>query len=85
TYKALLSVNPINKVCCYSGPQFSPDGKYLLFAFQDITLGADSETQIFYIPYGSIGSGAKYQPLPLPKYSNPNEQPQPILRPAVSP
>lgn len=85
TYKADLSVNPINGSCCYSDIQFSPDGKYLLFSFQDITLGANSFTQIYYIPYGTIGSGAKYEPLPLPANSNPKELPMLILRRAVNP
>jgi tRNA A-37 threonylcarbamoyl transferase component Bud32 len=85
TYKALLSINPVNKHCCYSGPQFSPDGEYLLFAFQDISLGAHSVTQIYYIPYGTLGTGMAYEPLPLPEYTNPREQPQPVLRPALEP
>lgn len=85
TYKAQLAVNPVNGVCCYSGPQFSPDGQYLLFAFQDIGLGAASVTQIYYIPFGTIGSGAAYQPLPLPAFSSPKELPQAVARPAASP
>jgi len=85
TFKADLSVNPINGSCCYSDVQFSPDGKYLLFSFQDITLGANSFTQTYYIPYGTIGSGPKYEPLPLPANSNPKELPMLILRRAVNP
>ena len=85
TYKASISVNPINNVCCYRDPSFSPDGQYLLFAFQDITLGADSVTQLYLIPYGTIGSGATYQPLPLPIVTNPREAPRAVLRPAVVP
>ena len=85
TYKASISVNPINNVCCYRDPSFSPDGQYLLVAFQDITLGADSVTQLYLIPYGTIGSGATYQPLPLPIFTNPREAPRAVLRPAVVP
>jgi Tol biopolymer transport system component len=85
TFKAITNANPINGVCCYRDPQFSPDGQYLLFAFQDITLGADSKTGLYYIQYGTIGTGAKYQPLPLPEFTNPREAPQPVLRPAVLP
>ena len=85
TYKASISVNPIKNVCCYRDPSFSPDGQYLLVAFLDITLGADSVTQLYLIPYGTIGSGATYQPLPLPIFTNPREAPQAVLRPAVVP
>jgi len=82
TYKANLSVNPIGGKCCYRDPQWSPDGTYLLFAFQDMSLGEGSTTQLYYIPYGSIGTGATFEPLPLPAITNPREQPLPVLRPA---
>jgi hypothetical protein len=77
------SVNPINNTCCYRDPQFSPDGSYLAFAFQDITLGQASTTRLYYIPFGSIGTGAMYEPLPLPEIADPKERPQPVLRPAI--
>jgi serine/threonine protein kinase len=83
-YKADLIVNPIDKACCYRDPQFSPDDTYLLFAFQDIRDADKSTTRIYYIPYGTIGTGAKYDPLPIPEFMNPKEQPQAILRKAAS-
>ncbi len=82
TYKAQTNINPISGKCCYRDPQFSPDGQYLLFAFQDETLGAASVTQVYYVPYGTIGTGAQYTALPLPENTNPKEDPQLILRPA---
>ncbi len=82
TFRFSDKVNPVSGVCCYRDPQFSPDGSYLIFAFQDYGAGASSVTQLFYIPFGSIGSGAAYQPLPIPALTNPREQPQPALRPA---
>lgn len=85
TFKATLSMNPMNGVCCYRDVQFSPDGNYLLFAFQDMTLGADGVTQIYYVPLGTIGTGAKYQPLPFADYTNLKEKPQVILRVATTP
>jgi hypothetical protein len=85
TFKATTNANPIDGVCCYRDPQFSPDGKYLLLAFQDITLGATSHTHLYYIPYGSFGTGAKYESLPLPEFANPREAPQAVLRPAKQP
>jgi hypothetical protein len=84
TYKASLSVNPVDGRCCYRDPQWSPDGTYLLFAFQDMGEGEASTTSFYYIPYGSIGTGASYEPLPLPEITDPREQPQAVLRPAAS-
>jgi hypothetical protein len=37
---------------------------------------------LYYVPYGSIGTGASYEPLPLPVITNPLEQPGAVLRPA---
>jgi serine/threonine protein kinase len=77
-------VDPVNGTCCYRDPRWSPDGRYLLFVFQDIGLGANSVSRLYYIPYSTIGTGATYEPLPLPEtfFSNPREKPQPALRPA---
>ncbi|GAP12634.1 serine/threonine protein kinase [Longilinea arvoryzae] len=82
SFSITTNANPVNGVCCYANPTFSPDGKYLLFAFQDITLGANSQTRLYYIPFGNIGTGAKFEPLPLPEFSDPKEAPQAVLRPA---
>ena len=75
-------VDPVNSTCCYRDPRWSPDGQYLLFVFQDIGLGADSVSRLYYIPYGSIGTGMTYESLPLPEtfFTNPREKPQPALR-----
>jgi serine/threonine protein kinase len=51
------------KSCCYASESWSPDGSYILFAYQDVDGGA---TQLYYIPFGTIGTGATYQPLTLP-------------------
>lgn len=80
--KAYPVINPVEDVCCYRDPQFSPDGTHLLFAFQNYLSGSNSTTQLYYIPYGSVGSNAKYEPLPLPEITNPREKPLPVLRPA---
>jgi len=76
-------INPINDTCCYRDAEFSPDGSYLVFAYQDITLGQSSTTRLYYIPFGSIGTGASYEPLPLPEITDPKERPQPVLRPSI--
>lgn len=80
--KSSPKINPVDNRCCYRDSQFSPDGSYLIFAYQDFLQGADSTTQIYLVPFGSIGTGVRYDPLPLPDILNPQEKPQPILRPA---
>jgi serine/threonine protein kinase len=82
TFKFSAKINPINNTCCYRDVQFSPDGSYLVFAYQDISLGSESVTRLYYIPFGSIGTGETYEPLPLPEIINLNGWPQPALRPA---
>jgi serine/threonine-protein kinase len=76
-------VNPVNNTCCYRDAEFSPDGSHLVFAYQDIGLGSASTTWLYYIPFGSIGTGERYEPLPLPEITDPKEQPQPVLRPVT--
>jgi hypothetical protein len=82
--KSYPKINPIDGSCCYRDSQFSPDGKYLIFAYQDFLQGANSTTQLYLIPYGQIGTGVEYTALPLPDILDPKEKPQPILRPAIS-
>jgi serine/threonine protein kinase len=76
-------VNPINGNCCYRDAEFSPDGSYLVFAYQDVNLGQAGTTRLYYIPFGSISTGETYEPLPLPDIIDPRERPQPVLRPAI--
>jgi serine/threonine-protein kinase len=77
-------LDPLSGDCCYRDARWSPDGSYILFAYQNINLGVDSPTQLFYIPYGTIGIGATYTSLPLPDnfFQNPREKPQPAMRPS---
>jgi serine/threonine-protein kinase len=84
THKPTLTVNPIDQKCCYRDARWSPDGTYLLFAFQDEGLADAAETLLYYVPYGDIVAGATISPIPLPEgfFENPKEAPQPALRPA---
>jgi serine/threonine-protein kinase len=77
-------LNPIDAACCYRDSTWSPDGRYLLFAFQDIRQGADAKVQVYYIQYSEILPGAQFQPLNLPSELFPTnkEKPQFDLRPA---
>jgi len=83
--RADLESNPINGSCCYRDPSWSPDGSYLTFAYQEFS--QLNKIQIFIVRYGDIGSGQKFEPLPLPEEMFPNrdEKPQPVLRPAQGP
>jgi serine/threonine protein kinase len=83
SHKPTLTIDPINKKCCYRDARWSPDGTYLLFTFQDEGLAADAQTLLYYVPYGDIGAGASLTPIKLPDgfFKNPKEAPQPALRP----
>ena len=76
-------INPIDGACCYRDARWSPDGLYLLFAFQDLRLGSEAPTLLYYVPYGEIGTGTGFTPLPLENFfNNPREAPQPALHPS---
>jgi hypothetical protein len=83
THKPLLLVNPIEKRCCYRDARWSPDGSYLLFAFQDEGLADAAQTLLYYVPFRDITAGAKLTPISMPEgfFTNPKEAPQPALRP----
>lgn len=80
--KSYPKINPNDGRCCYRDAQFSPDGSHIIFAYQDFLQGSSSTTKLYLVPYGSIGTGAQFTPLPLPDIMNAKEKPQPILRPA---
>lgn len=77
-------INPVPGKCCYRDARWSPDGTHLLFAFQDVSLGAESPTVLYYVDYGAIGAGGTSDPIKLPDgfFTDPKEAPQPALRPA---
>lgn len=78
-------LNPISNVCCYQSAVFSPDGTYLSLIFQDERRGAESETQMYYIPIDQIDSGITFTPVRLPLYLFPDsrEDIEVALRPAT--
>ncbi len=80
-HRADVEVNPIGGTCCYRDPQFSPDGRYLIFAYQPFEAGAT--TRLYIVPFGTIGMGVEYEPLSLPEgfLSDPKAKPQPVFRP----
>ena len=68
---------------CYRDARWSPDGSYMIFAFQDLTLGGTAPTVFYYIPSGQLGNETTFQPLPLDPnfFKNAKEAPQFALRP----
>jgi dipeptidyl aminopeptidase/acylaminoacyl peptidase len=80
-HKARMELNPINNSCCYRDATWSPDGNYLLFAYQDYSAGPDALVQLYFIPYGTIGTGATYEPMPLPGFEDLKANPIPVLKP----
>ncbi len=70
--------------CCYRDARWSPDGSYFIVAYQDIVLGAETELEFYYLLYGTLGTGARYTPIPMPDgfFSNLREKPQFALRAA---
>jgi hypothetical protein len=78
-------INPIDRVCCYGNAVFSPDNTHILFIFQDVRRGAESENQLYYIPIEQIGTGADFTPVRLPPlfFRDLRENIQLALRPAI--
>jgi len=78
-------INPIKGLCCYRDARFSPDGSYIMFAFQDITQGETNKTEVYYIPLSDLGPNKTFQPINFPPnfFADPREKPQFALRPAV--
>jgi hypothetical protein len=72
-------------VCCFRDARWSPDGDYIFFAFQNIKLGADTKTELYYLPVAELNAGGNFTPIPMPDkfFGNLREAPQPALRPAA--
>ncbi len=75
------TLQPTGHACCYSDAHWSPDGSYLVFAYQPESGGG---VQLIYAPVDQIVKAANLTPLPLPEtfFTEPGVSPQPALRPA---
>ena len=78
-------INPVDGVCCYGSAAFSPDGTYILLAFQDLRSGENSEIKLYYILVDQIDTGTTLTPIKLPFQFFPDlrENIQLALRPSV--
>ncbi|HET7144246.1 MAG TPA: WD40 repeat domain-containing serine/threonine protein kinase [Anaerolineales bacterium] len=82
THKSSLPL-PIDRNCCYRDATFSPDGTYVLFAFQDIRQ-TDNKISLYYVPLDSLTTGGTLEPMTLPDgfFTRRNDAPMPDFRPA---
>jgi Tol biopolymer transport system component len=79
--KESAKLNPIQGECCYRDARWSPDGKYIFFAFQKF---GGSSIELYYISLADFQDGKSFTPIELPGgfFSTPRDKPQPALRPA---
>ncbi len=78
-----LAAAPYEGNCCYRDATFSPDGTYVIFAFQDIRLGGESPTNLYYLPADTLSQSRTLEPIPLPEgFFARTDAPMPALRPA---
>ncbi|HSQ40021.1 MAG TPA: protein kinase, partial [Anaerolineales bacterium] len=57
---------PVENTCCYRDAAFSPDGTFVIFAFQDIRLGEASTVALYYMRVDALTIGGALHPIPLP-------------------
>jgi serine/threonine protein kinase len=78
--REVKKINPIEGQCCYRDPRWSPDGTYIMFAFQRFDR---SDITLYYIPFADLESGESFAPFNLPNgfFSTSREKPQPALKP----
>ena len=78
--REVTKLNPIDGQCCYRDPRWSPDGTYILFAYQRFDR---SSIDLYYIPFADLQSGGPFVPIDLPNgfFSTSREKPRPVLRP----
>lgn len=73
-------INPMDGVCCYRDARFSPDGKFILFAFQRWD---SSEVMLYYVSFADIEAGKPLTPIELPsRFFSSRDSLQPALRPS---
>lgn len=74
-------LKPIQGKCCYQDARWSPDGTFVLFAFQDRNLSTKAPTLLYYVPFGELDTGAEFQPILMPDgfFKNQREVIEPAL------
>ncbi|MCI0556040.1 MAG: hypothetical protein L0287_34285, partial [Anaerolineae bacterium] len=78
TYQERI-INPVDGICCYRDARWSPDGKFILFAFQRYD---SSDVMLYYVPFADVEAGKPLMPIELPGgFFSQRDNPQPALRP----
>ncbi|HSM70531.1 MAG TPA: protein kinase, partial [Anaerolineales bacterium] len=79
--KEVTEINPIEGQCCYRDARWSPDGTYILFAYQRFDR---SMIELYYVPFAELQSGAELTPINLPGgfFATARDKPRPALHPA---
>jgi hypothetical protein len=79
--KEATKLNPIDGECCYRDARWSPDGKYIFFAYQK---SGETAIELYHIPVDGVKNGQLAVAIDLPSgfFSTPREKPQPALQPA---
>ncbi len=79
--KEAVKLNPINGECCYRDARWSPDGKYIFFAYEKSNA---STIELYFASLADIQNGQSLTPIELPSgfFSTPRDKPQPALRTA---
>ena len=74
-------INPIDGECCYRDARWSPDGKYIFFAYQK---SGDTAIELYFIPVDGSQDPESLSAIELPAgfFSTPRDKPQPALKPA---
>jgi hypothetical protein len=82
SFKADIVVPLGGNTCCYRDFAWTPDGQYLMFAYQDINFA--NVVRLFLVPFGRIGTGEKFEPIPFAEdfFTDRRERLQPVLRTA---
>jgi len=79
--KEATTLNPMNGECCYRDARWSPDGKFIFFAYQK---SGEDAIELYYMPLENSQNGVAVDPIELPAgfFSTPRDKPQPALKPA---
>jgi hypothetical protein len=79
--KEITEINPIDGQCCYRDARWSPDGTYILFAYQRFDR---STIELYYVPFADLQSGEELIPINLPNgfFATARDKPRPALHPS---
>ena len=79
--REVTKLNPIHGDCCYRDARWSPDGKYIFFAYQPSN---STSIELYFMSLEDAKNEKASDAVELPAgfFSTPRDKPQPALRPA---